>query len=125
MPQLFLRRGTNRRFQAYSYSTGSIHSVILRLFEKYVSILETKFGKRFESVRGDYLTCAFYTDIERRSSRKTTSSLCMWRRHPRKTMCLRPFGSHENNGSSSNSTLWRLRCCGAARLIGFLGALHQ
>lgn len=41
-----------RREQAYTYSTGSIHSVILRLFEKYVGILETKFGKRFENVRG-------------------------------------------------------------------------
>lgn len=42
----------DRRAQAYTYSTGSIHSVILRLFEKYVGILETKFGKRFENVRG-------------------------------------------------------------------------
>ena len=36
--------------QSYSYSTNSIHSLILRLFEKYVSILEGKFGKRFENV---------------------------------------------------------------------------
>ncbi|EIW61471.1 rsec15 [Trametes versicolor FP-101664 SS1] len=42
--------GSVMTLEAYSYSTGSIHSVILRLFEKYVSILETKFGKRFESI---------------------------------------------------------------------------
>ena len=39
--------------QSYSYSTGSIHSLILRLFEKYANILEIKFGKRFESVCSD------------------------------------------------------------------------
>ncbi|KAI0723088.1 exocyst complex component sec15 subunit [Earliella scabrosa] len=36
--------------ESYSYSTTSIHSLILRLFEKYVSILEIKFGKRFEDI---------------------------------------------------------------------------
>ncbi|KAI0637978.1 rsec15 [Trametes polyzona] len=42
--------GSVMALESYSYSTGSIHSLILRLFEKYVSILEGKFGKRFESI---------------------------------------------------------------------------
>ncbi|KAH9849999.1 rsec15 [Lenzites betulinus] len=42
--------GSVMTLESYSYSTGSIQSLILRLFEKYVSILETKFGKRFESI---------------------------------------------------------------------------
>ncbi|KAI0677043.1 rsec15 [Trametes maxima] len=42
--------GSVMTLESYSYSTGSIHSLILRLFEKYVSILESKFGKRFESI---------------------------------------------------------------------------
>ncbi|KAI0368063.1 rsec15 [Pilatotrama ljubarskyi] len=42
--------GSVMALESYAYSTGSIHSVILRLFEKYVSILETKFGKRFENI---------------------------------------------------------------------------
>ncbi|OCH92199.1 rsec15 [Obba rivulosa] len=43
--------------EAYSYETSSLHSFILVLFEKYVSILEIKFGKRFESIvsQDDYL----------------------------------------------------------------------
>ncbi|EMD40837.1 hypothetical protein CERSUDRAFT_111421 [Gelatoporia subvermispora B] len=43
--------------EAYSYETSSLHSFILVLFEKYVSILEAKFGKRFESIvsQDDYL----------------------------------------------------------------------
>ncbi|RPD64354.1 exocyst complex component sec15 subunit [Lentinus tigrinus ALCF2SS1-7] len=36
--------------ESYSYSTTSIHSLILHLFEKYVNILEIKFGKRFENI---------------------------------------------------------------------------
>ncbi|KAH9927182.1 exocyst complex component sec15 subunit [Epithele typhae] len=36
--------------ESYSYSTGSIHELILKLFEQYVSILETKFGQRFENI---------------------------------------------------------------------------
>ncbi|PIL36939.1 hypothetical protein GSI_00630 [Ganoderma sinense ZZ0214-1] len=36
--------------ESYSYTTTSIHQLILRLFEKYVSILEIKFGKRFQSI---------------------------------------------------------------------------
>ncbi|KAL7282248.1 hypothetical protein ACG7TL_003717 [Trametes sanguinea] len=42
--------GAVMTLESYSYSTGSIHSVILRLFEKYTNILEIKFGKRFESI---------------------------------------------------------------------------
>ncbi|KAH9931767.1 rsec15 [Amylocystis lapponica] len=36
--------------EAFSYSTNDLHSYILVLFEKYVSILERKFGKRFETI---------------------------------------------------------------------------
>ncbi|KAI9066439.1 rsec15 [Trametes sanguinea] len=42
--------GAVMTLESYSYSTGSIHSVILRLFEKYTNILEIKFGKRFENI---------------------------------------------------------------------------
>ncbi|KAI0356457.1 rsec15 [Trametes cingulata] len=42
--------GSVMALESYSYSTGSIHSLILRLFEKYVNILESKFGKRFENI---------------------------------------------------------------------------
>ncbi|KAI0332397.1 rsec15 [Cubamyces sp. BRFM 1775] len=42
--------GAVMTLESYSYSTTSIHSLILRLFEKYANILEIKFGKRFESV---------------------------------------------------------------------------
>ncbi|KAI0824715.1 rsec15 [Trametes gibbosa] len=42
--------GSVMTLESYSYSTGSIQSLILRLFEEYVSILESKFGKRFESI---------------------------------------------------------------------------
>ncbi|KAI0921643.1 hypothetical protein AcW1_004442 [Taiwanofungus camphoratus] len=43
--------------ESYSYSTESLHSFILRLFETYVAILEKQFGKRFENIvsRDDYL----------------------------------------------------------------------
>ena len=44
------RVAADESLQSYSYSTISIHSLILRLFEKYVNILEIKFGKRFENV---------------------------------------------------------------------------
>ncbi|KIP10689.1 hypothetical protein PHLGIDRAFT_494456 [Phlebiopsis gigantea 11061_1 CR5-6] len=36
--------------EAYSYSTTSLHSFIIVLFERYVSLLEKQFGKRFESI---------------------------------------------------------------------------
>ncbi|KAF9821285.1 hypothetical protein IEO21_00893 [Rhodonia placenta] len=36
--------------ESYSYSTENLHSFILHLFERYVAILEKKFGKRFEAI---------------------------------------------------------------------------
>lgn len=36
--------------QAYSYSTTSLHAFIMVLFERYVTLLEKQFGKRFEDV---------------------------------------------------------------------------
>ncbi|GBE80029.1 hypothetical protein SCP_0212310 [Sparassis crispa] len=36
--------------ESFFYSTNSVHSFILVLFEKYVGILEKQFGKRFESI---------------------------------------------------------------------------
>lgn len=36
--------------QAYSYTTTSLHSFIIILFERYVALLEKQFGQRFESV---------------------------------------------------------------------------
>ncbi|EKM59243.1 uncharacterized protein PHACADRAFT_136668 [Phanerochaete carnosa HHB-10118-sp] len=36
--------------EAYSYSTASLHSFIIVLFERYVSLLEKQFAKRFESI---------------------------------------------------------------------------
>ncbi|KAK7695756.1 hypothetical protein QCA50_000393 [Cerrena zonata] len=36
--------------ESYSYLTGSLHSLILKLFEKYVSMIEKQFGARFESI---------------------------------------------------------------------------
>ncbi|KAI9001365.1 exocyst complex component sec15 subunit [Trametes punicea] len=44
--------GAVMTLESYSYSTGSIHALILRLFEKYAGILEGQFGKRFESIVG-------------------------------------------------------------------------
>jgi len=37
--------------QSYSYSTTSLQSFIIVLFEKYAKLLETQFTKRFEVVR--------------------------------------------------------------------------
>lgn len=64
--------------QSYSYSTGSIHQLILRLFEKYVSILEVKFGKRFESV-SSLLSQRSPTPLTRtpdRGSRRLPTNVC-------------------------------------------------
>ncbi|KAI0082435.1 exocyst complex component sec15 subunit [Panus rudis PR-1116 ss-1] len=36
--------------ESYSYSTSSLHSLILKLFEKYVGMLEAQFGSRFEAI---------------------------------------------------------------------------
>jgi len=36
--------------QTYSYSTVSLHSFIIVLFEKYAKLLETQFSRRFEAV---------------------------------------------------------------------------
>ncbi|CAL1701124.1 unnamed protein product [Somion occarium] len=36
--------------ESYSYLTGSLHSLILKLFEKYVSMIEKQFSTRFESI---------------------------------------------------------------------------
>ena len=40
--------------QQYSYSTENLHAFILYLFGRYVSILEYKFGLRFEKVNELY-----------------------------------------------------------------------
>ncbi|PSR93718.1 hypothetical protein PHLCEN_2v4613 [Hermanssonia centrifuga] len=36
--------------ETYTYSTTSLHSFILLLFERYVSLLENQFGKRFQDI---------------------------------------------------------------------------
>lgn len=40
----------NLALQSYQYSTISLHSFILVLFERYVGMIEKQFGKRFENV---------------------------------------------------------------------------
>lgn len=37
--------------QTYSYSTQSLHSLTLALFEKYTELLETEFSRKLDSVR--------------------------------------------------------------------------
>lgn len=40
--------------QSYSYSTYSLHSLTLALFEKYAALLETEFSRKLDSVRSTY-----------------------------------------------------------------------
>ncbi|KZT13017.1 rsec15 [Laetiporus sulphureus 93-53] len=53
--------------ESYSYSTESLHTFILHLFERYVAILEKKFGRRFEMIvsQDDYLPMYVETAAER------------------------------------------------------------
>ncbi|PCH41481.1 exocyst complex subunit Sec15-like protein [Wolfiporia cocos MD-104 SS10] len=53
--------------ESYSYSTESLHTFILHLFERYVAILEKKFGKRYETIvsQDDYLPMYVESAAER------------------------------------------------------------
>ncbi|CCM05576.1 uncharacterized protein FIBRA_07803 [Fibroporia radiculosa] len=53
--------------ESYSYSTETLHSFILHLFERYVAILERKFAQRFESIvsQDDCLPMYVETTAER------------------------------------------------------------
>ncbi|KAG8218663.1 exocyst complex subunit Sec15-like-domain-containing protein [Butyriboletus roseoflavus] len=55
--------------ESYSYSTHSLHSLTLALFEKYTGLLETEFGRKLDSVvlDDDYLPMHVTTSSERES----------------------------------------------------------
>ncbi|KAI0751538.1 exocyst complex component sec15 subunit [Daedaleopsis nitida] len=79
--------GSVMTLESYSYSTTSIHSLILRLFEKYVSILEIKFGKRFEDIiaQDDFQPMYIEKDSEKESVMDTVWLMREQRDQLRKT----------------------------------------
>ena len=51
-------------FQTSSYSTASLHSFIIVLFEKYVNLLQAQFARQFEAVRFSSVdTSVFFSTI--------------------------------------------------------------
>lgn len=51
--------------QTHSFSTTSLQSFIIVLFEKYAKLLETEFTKRFETVGIFILRLKLYSEIWR------------------------------------------------------------
>ena len=49
---------TNVQVQSHSFPTHALQKFIIVLFEKYASLLESEFSKRFETVR--LQSCRFY-----------------------------------------------------------------
>ena len=80
--------------QTYSYSTQSLHSFVLLLFERYAMMLEKQFSKRFKDVSILFVSnfiIYIYCSVFRLWS-KTTICLCMLTQQWRKMLYLRWYG---------------------------------
>ena len=94
----------SKRDQAYSYSTTSLHSFIIVLFERYVSLLEKQFGARFESVSLHiYLALIHSEFIIIRLSPAMIVYPCMWRQQLSGMVYWTLYGSNEESESDSAS----------------------
>ena len=84
-----------RSIQSYSYSTTKLHTFIMMLFEKYVTLLERQFGRRFEvvSMQQNYLPAVIAPDFfPYRLSHKTNFCPCMLKMRTNEIACLTQCG---------------------------------
>ena len=79
--------------QSYSYSTHSLHSLTLALFEKYTGLLETEFSRKLDSVRSVFIDLLLVLGkISSRLCSKMITCQCISLRCPRKSLYSVAFG---------------------------------
>ena len=89
--------------QSYFYSTSSLHTFILLLFEKYAMLLEKQFSQRFDDVcRLLIATMQMLNFHLSRLSKKMITYPCTWRMLKKEMPFWTSFGSVAQNQARSS-----------------------